>query len=133
MVRCTDRGPRYLLILDGHRNWGFPKGHVEQGEKPEEAAVREIAEETGLGVQLHELLGTIDWAFRHRGRRIHKSCVLYLATSPSGDPVPQADEGITACAWVPFADATKRLAFENAREILARAHGKVGPLCGNGG
>ena len=39
----------YLLIRDPYRNWGFPKGHLEDGEDPSAAAVREVGEETGLG------------------------------------------------------------------------------------
>jgi 8-oxo-dGTP pyrophosphatase MutT (NUDIX family) len=61
VVRCGTDGPRVLLIHDRHGNWGFPKGHVESGEDPADAARREIAEEAGLtGLVLHAPLGTID-------------------------------------------------------------------------
>ena len=46
--RFPELGPRFLLIRDSYDNWGFPKGHLEDGESPAEAAVRETAEETGL-------------------------------------------------------------------------------------
>ena len=39
--------PLYLLIRDSYQNWGFPKGHLEAGEQPDAAALREVAEETG--------------------------------------------------------------------------------------
>ena len=48
VVRHTTSEPLVLLICDSYGKWGFPKGHVEPGEAPEVAAVREVAEETGL-------------------------------------------------------------------------------------
>jgi 8-oxo-dGTP pyrophosphatase MutT (NUDIX family) len=46
--RAPDLSPIYLLIRDSYDNWGFPKGHLENGESPAEAALRETGEETGL-------------------------------------------------------------------------------------
>ena len=48
VVRHDDGAHCVLLIRDSYRNWGFPKGHVEPGEAPPDAALREVAEETGL-------------------------------------------------------------------------------------
>lgn len=117
---------RYLLIRDGHGNWGFPKGHLDAGERPTEAARREIGEETGL-TDLARLatLGRIDWHFRHRGRLIHKFCHFFLYLSAEGAPVPQGEEGISACVWLPFAEAHERLTHANAREILRAARDRV--------
>ena len=44
--------PRYLIIRDSYGNWGFPKGHLEDGERPEEAALREVREETCLEIEI---------------------------------------------------------------------------------
>lgn len=127
VVRRLDGAVRYLLIHDGHRNWGFPKGHVDPGESPADAARREVEEETGLGdLALHEPLGCIDWYFRHRGRVIHKYCHFFLFSSASGDPVPQADEGIAACAWLDFDSASAKLTHANSRRILAAARECLG-------
>ncbi|MCU0621881.1 MAG: NUDIX domain-containing protein, partial [Gemmatimonadales bacterium] len=61
--------PRFLLIRDSYRNWGFPKGHLEHEETPAQAAVRESTEETGLtDLALHGPIRVIDWHFRFRGR-----------------------------------------------------------------
>jgi 8-oxo-dGTP pyrophosphatase MutT (NUDIX family) len=49
VYRMVDARPLFLLIRDSYRNWGFPKGHLEPGEPPERAALREVEEETGLG------------------------------------------------------------------------------------
>jgi 8-oxo-dGTP pyrophosphatase MutT (NUDIX family) len=116
-------GPaRYLLIRDSYNNWGFPKGHLEGDESPAQAALRETAEETGLGnLVLHGPIRVIDWHFRFRGRHIHKYCHFFLFESPEGDVCPQVDEGITACQWRPLGEALEILSYDNARGVLKRA------------
>ena len=120
------RGPdgvaHYLLIRDSYENWGFPKGHVEQGEPEAEAARREVTEETGLADLIPRgPVEVIDWYFRFRGRTIHKYCHFFLFESASGDPVPQVDEGITACVWKPIGAAVEAISYDNARAVLERA------------
>ena len=120
------RGPdgqvRFLLIRDSYKNWGFPKGHLESGEPPAEAARREVAEETGLQeLILHGPIKVIDWYFRFRGKTIHKFCHFFLFESRQGEPVPEAAEGITACVWHPLADARHTVSYDNARDVLLQA------------
>lgn len=123
VVRLDDGRPLYLLIRDSYRNWGFPKGHLEPGETADAAAVREVAEETGLeGLRLRGEIETIDWYFRFRGRLIHKVCHFYLMETDRTTTSPQRDEGITACRWEPFERASTLVSYENARAVLRRAH-----------
>ena len=120
--RTVDGTTRYLLIRDSYDNWGFPKGHLEEGESPAEAAVRETAEETGLDqLRLQGPIRVIDWHFRFRGRHIHTYCHFFLLESPDGEPCPQTDEGITACQWLPLDQALTALSYDNARGVLKRA------------
>jgi len=126
--------PLFLLIRDSYRNWGFPKGHLEDGEAPEAAALREVAEETGLsGVELRGAIETIDWYFRFRGRLIHKVCHFYLMETVAADTCPQRAEGITACRWAPFEDAVQLTSYANAREVLKRAQALVAAALGPSG
>lgn len=114
-----------LLIRDRYNHWGFPKGHLEGRETAADAALREVAEETGLTeLVLGPRLQTIDWFFRFRGRLIHKFCHFYLIESPTGEPVPQEEEGITECIWLPLATAIREISYDNARDVLmlAAAH-----------
>jgi 8-oxo-dGTP pyrophosphatase MutT (NUDIX family) len=129
IVRWCGAEPHVLLIRDPYKHWGFPKGHLENGETPDMAALREVMEETGLAhLVLGPRLGTIDWYFRARGRLIHKYCHFFLIESPDGETTPQADEGITACRWLPLSEALDVISYDNAREILRRAAERLG--CG---
>ena len=131
VVRARVRGtpPDVLLIRDSYGNWGFPKGHVEVGEKIEQAAVREVREETGLaGVDIVGQIDRIDWWFRFRGKLIHKYCDFYLMAVPDGSAEqasPQTDEGISACEWVDLDEARRRLTYVNARGVLEKAFARL--------
>jgi len=123
--------PVFLLIRDSYRNWGFPKGHLEPGEGPERAAVREVSEETGLDSLVVEgAIDTIDWYFRFRGRLIHKVCHFFLMRSDSATTCPQRAEGITACRWAAYEEAISLVSYDNAREVLKRANEMVTRLPG---
>ena len=122
VYRASEAGPLFLLIRDSYKNWGFPKGHLEPGEMPDAAALREVGEETGLAsVELRGAIETIDWYFRFRGRLIHKVCYFYLMETGSETTCPQLTEGITACRWLPFDEALDTVSYANARTVLQRA------------
>lgn len=120
----------FLLIRDSYQNWGFPKGHLESGERAEDAAVREVREETGIDdLALRGQIETIDWYFRFRGQLIHKVCHFYLMETTQASTNPQQAEGITACRWVSYDDARSAISYANARKVLARAHEMIlGPI-----
>ncbi len=126
MYRTHDGQPLFLLIRDSYGNLGFPKGHLEKGEPPDQAAVREVMEETGVEQpMLRGHIDTIDWYFRFRGRLIHKVCHFYLMETYSERTSPQKAEGITECQWVPFDGALAAVSYANAREVLRRANAMV--------
>ena len=122
IFRRSAQGPLVLLIKDAYRNWGFPKGHLEEGEAASAAALHEITEETGLtDLVLHGPIRDIDWFFRFRGKLIHKNCAFFLVEAPTGEPSPQHDEGITACRWIGVEEAIHTLSYANARDVLRAA------------
>jgi 8-oxo-dGTP pyrophosphatase MutT (NUDIX family) len=123
VFRQEDGAHLFLLIRDSYANWGFPKGHLENAERAEDAAVREVREETGLReLELRGMIESIDWYFRFRGRLIHKVCHFFLMETTQRETAPQRAEGITACRWVSFPEATAAISYANARQVLRRAH-----------
>ena len=122
VYRLADGSPLFLLIRDSYANWGFPKGHLEPGERAEDAALREVREETGLAeLSLRGAIETIDWYFRFRGRLIHKACHFFLMETSQTETAPQRAEGITACQWIGYEEASAAISYANAREVLRRA------------
>lgn len=123
VYRLDGGDPLFLLIRDSYQNWGFPKGHLESGENAQDAALREVREETGLeDVALRGTIDTIDWYFRFRGRLIHKVCHFFLMETAQALTSPQRAEGITACQWVGYDAASVAISYSNARVVLRRAH-----------
>jgi 8-oxo-dGTP pyrophosphatase MutT (NUDIX family) len=129
VYRLHEGGALFLLIRDSYQNWGFPKGHLESGERAEDAALREVREETGIDdLALRGRIETIDWYFRFRGQLIHKVCHFYLMETSQATTNPQHAEGITACQWVAYDDARSSISYANARKVLGRAYEMiVGP------
>ena len=122
VVRSQGGRHRVLLIRDPYQNWGLPKGHLEAGEDAPAAALREVREETGLTlVEMGPELGSIDWYFRKDEKLVHKSCAFFLMRSDEGEAIPQLDEGITECEWLPAEEAVTRVTYENAREMIRAA------------
>lgn len=117
-------GEHVVLIgrLDrrGRLLWSLPKGHIEQGETPEQTAVREVAEETGIHGKTLCPLGTIDYWFVAEKRRIHKTVHHFLMRATSGE-LSDEDVEVTEVAWVPVADLESRLAYADERRLARRA------------
>lgn len=107
----------------GRLEWCLPKGHLEGVETAEEAAVREIAEETGITGSIQRRLGVIDYWFTGDDRRVHKVVHHFLLAAVSGfltvegDPDSEAED----VAWVSFADLPATLSYPNERRLAAGA------------
>jgi 8-oxo-dGTP pyrophosphatase MutT (NUDIX family) len=119
----SEPGPRAALIgrFDRRKRllWSLPKGHVEAGESPEQAAAREVEEETGIRGRIVAELGTIDFWFVAAGRRIHKTVHHFLLEAQSGE-LSDADVEVDEVAWFPLAELPDRLAYDSERQLLAR-------------
>lgn len=109
-----------LLIADRYGNWTLPKGHIETGETPPVAALREIAEETGVEGQVIAPLGRVAYPITRGGRRLDKVVYYFLVEATCPTLVPQRSE-ITAAAWFQPADALAANFYANNRLILQRA------------
>jgi 8-oxo-dGTP pyrophosphatase MutT (NUDIX family) len=112
LIARTDRHGRLL--------WSLPKGHIEAGETAEQAAVREVEEETGISGTILGELGSIDFWFVAEGRRIHKTVQHYLMRAIGGE-LSDADIEVTEVAWVPFPEIAAQLAYPDERGLLDAA------------
>jgi ADP-ribose pyrophosphatase YjhB (NUDIX family) len=126
LVDVATRGeqpPRAVLIgrydRRGQLLWSLPKGHVERGESPAAAAVREVEEETGIRGHVIAELGTIDFWFVAEGQRIHKTVHHFLLEADSGE-LSDADVEVDEVAWVRLDELPDRLAYDTERRLLDR-------------
>lgn len=100
--------------------WSLPKGHIEEGETPEQAAIREVAEETGITSSITKSLGVIDFWFMAGGKRIHKTVHHFMFTEVSGELTPQVSE-VDEVSWFPLAEIVDRLAYPDEKKLIARS------------
>ena len=113
-------GRRDLKDATGKRIlWSLPKGHIEEGETPEEAALREVQEETGIVSVIEKSLGVIDFWFMAGGKRIHKTVHHYLFRESGGLLAAQESE-VDEVAWFPLAEIVDRLAYPDEKKLIAR-------------
>ncbi len=120
------RGPDGIEVVICGRTrdgvWGLPKGAPAPGESLEEAAVREVAEETGLQVRPLRKIGTIEYWFARPqdGVRVHKRVHHYLM-EPVGGSTDQHDWEYDRVEWVPLDEALARLTYKNEAEVVRKA------------
>ena len=100
--------------------WSLPKGHIETGETPEQAAVREVKEETGIESQIDKSLGVIDFWFMAGGKRIHKTVHHFLFKETGGKIAPQVSE-VDDVRWFPLTEIVEKLAYPDEKKLIARS------------
>jgi 8-oxo-dGTP pyrophosphatase MutT (NUDIX family) len=104
--------------------WALPKGLIGPGEKPEEAALREVAEETGVEARLVTKLGDIRYVYTWAGERVFKVVSFYLLRyrrGRLGQIAPEQEIEIAEARWLPLDEAPKLLAYRGEREMAENA------------
>jgi 8-oxo-dGTP pyrophosphatase MutT (NUDIX family) len=125
VFRRSEGRTEVALISVGEQNrWQVPKGLVDAGESPEDAALREAREETGLDAELVVPIEKIEyWYFStERGARVrfHKFVHFYLLRFTAGD-VRDHDHEVNEARWIEIGEAIGMLAFKGERAIVERA------------
>jgi 8-oxo-dGTP pyrophosphatase MutT (NUDIX family) len=114
-VRRSARGTTVLAL---------PKGHPDGEENAEQAATREVLEETGLHAELIEKLGDVRYTYERNGRRIDKRVAFFLFEYRSGD-LGDHDHEIEDARWIPLEEAADALTYEGERKMVARALSRI--------
>jgi 8-oxo-dGTP pyrophosphatase MutT (NUDIX family) len=104
----------------GELAWGLAKGGIEEGESLEEAAAREVTEETGIVAEIEGSLGDTRYLYVWEDARIRKTVHFFLMRATGGDTADRDDE-MEEVRWFPLERAMKRAAYRGEREVLGRA------------
>lgn len=111
------------IITKKGKVWSFPKGIIEKNESPEEAAIREIKEETGVDGEIIDEVGEVSYWFIHENEKYFKRVKYFLVRYTGGDINPN-DEVETA-QWLSPSLSLEILTYENDKEILKKALEKI--------
>ena len=104
----------------GELAWGLPKGLIEPDEEPEQAALREVREETGLLAEIDEDLGSISYFYTWDGVGVRKTVRFFLMHATGGD-VADHDHEMEEIRWFPLQAAGKRSTYRSEREVVLKA------------
>jgi 8-oxo-dGTP pyrophosphatase MutT (NUDIX family) len=124
VVRRMRGRPFVAVVRVRDEIFALPKGHPDGDESPEEAARREVREETGLEAELVEKLGDIRYRYARQGRPVAKIVSFFLFRYRSGS-VDDHDHEVEEALWVPLDEASHRLAYEGEREMVDTARSRV--------
>ena len=122
VARKVDGKVQIALVGNSSRNtWYLPKGGLAKGETIEQAAVREVTEETGLRVRLVKPIRFIDYWFHIQGARVHKT-VHYFLMEPTGEgDFSQRDWENDRAGWFDLEDALAVMTYENEKDVVKEA------------
>jgi 8-oxo-dGTP pyrophosphatase MutT (NUDIX family) len=110
----------------GYKKWVLPKGLIDDGETAEIAAVREVAEETGVRAKIIEQIKPVEkYTYTLNGERVFKIVQYFLMEYVSGN-IADHDWEMEAVEWLPFEAAYARLEFSGQKKILKKAAEAVG-------
>jgi 8-oxo-dGTP pyrophosphatase MutT (NUDIX family) len=131
LVAARDGDVIRVVLIGVERNgvlrWSLPKGHFKKRESADQAAVREVREETGLRVQIVTALPTIDYWFVEHRVRYHKF-VHYFLMRAVGGSFAEHDDEVVDVRWFEWDEALRTMAYANERSVLETERERVAEL-----
>ena len=122
VVKRTSDGTKVLLINDRFGYWTWPKGHLEKGETPRDAAMREIEEETGVAnLGIVEEVGIQEYSFTSGIKEILKTVHVFLVESLGDSVIKVQTEEISGAEWFSPEEAGEKIGYEGSKDILKKA------------
>ena len=121
------RGEETIVIVpvrraaDGRKVVALPKGHVDPGETPIQAAAREVREEAGVEADPVEKLGDVRYWYQRDGQRVLKVVSFFLFRYRSGSVRDYQREEVDGAEWIPLDEAPRLLAYRGEREMAEAA------------
>ncbi len=120
LFRVVDGERLYLLLHYPHGHWDFVKGKIEEGESKQEAALRELEEETGLEADIMDgFEEQLSYVFR-QGEELIEKTVYFLIAQTASEDIELSHEHIDF-SWLSYNQAEGQLTFANAKEVLKKA------------
>ena len=114
------RGGEIAVVTPRQGVLALPKGHPDGDETLEQAATREVLEETGLVAKPVERLGEVRYWYTFRGERVLKSVTFFLFDYVSGS-VEDHDDEVESAEWIPLKRAPELLSYKGEREMAEKA------------
>ena len=126
VYRDTKKGREYLLLKHSRKElvpreyWSFPKGHIEEGQSTQQAALREVREEGGIDAEIIVKVGENKYVYSLNGEKIFKMVTLFLMKYVSGN-IKNHDWEVSEAIWVNPEEALKILSFDSDKKLLKKA------------
>jgi 8-oxo-dGTP pyrophosphatase MutT (NUDIX family) len=115
-----------LLIQDAKNRWTIPKGHIEEGEKADHTARREVAEETGLkNVHMHAWLGKVHFRYRRQSSLILITMQVYLVEVRDHDQPLIKEDWMNGIKWFPAMEALDKIEYEDIGKLILLAMKRI--------